>query len=77
MPFDPQLLLKKLKKAEFSPESAFVSKAYKEFWAYCSFLEIEFTREHSAVVLESYNDLLRSINFSESIDAIPPMMFEV
>ena len=76
MSFDPQLILRKLK-AEFSPESAFVSKAYKELCAYCSFLDTEFAREHTAVDFESCDDLFRSINISESIEAIPPMMFEV
>ena len=77
MSFNPQLIIRKLKRAEFSPESAFVSRAYKELCAYCSFLDTEFAREHTAVEFESYLDLLRSINISASIEAIPSMMFEV
>ena len=77
MSFDPQLILRKLKKAEFSPESAFGSKAFKELCAYCSFLHKEFARERIAADFESYDDLLRSINISESIEATPPMMYEV
>ena len=75
--FDPQLIYKKLKRAEFSPQSKFVSRAYKELSGYCAFLETEFSRQRATMEFDSYEDLLRSINIAESLDSIPPVMFEV
>ena len=75
--FDPQLIYKKCKRVGFSPESKFVSRAYKELSGYCAFLETEFSRQHSAMDFDSYDELLRSINVAESLESIPPVMFEV
>ena len=74
--FDPQLIYKKCKRSEFSPKSKFVSRAYKELAGYCTFLETEFSRQHSAMDFDSYDDLLRSITITESLESIPPVMFE-
>ena len=75
--FDPQLIYRRCKKSSFEPKSKFVSRAYKELAGYCTFLETEFARQHSAMDFDSYDDLLRSINVAESLESIPPVMFEV
>ena len=75
--FDPQIIYKKLKRNRFSPKSKFVSRAYKELTGYCTLLETEFSRQHSAMDFDSYDDLLRSINVAESLESISPVMFEV
>ena len=75
--FDPQLIYRKCKRAEFSPKSKFVSRAYKELAGYCTFLEAERPRQHSTMEFDSYEDLLRSIDIAESLESIPPVMFEV
>ena len=75
--FDPQLIYKKCKRSEFSPKSKFVSRAYEEVSGYCTFLETEVSRQHSAMDFDSYEDLPQSINIAESLESIPPVMFEV
>ena len=42
-----------------------------------AFLECEFAQEHMSVDFEPHEDLLRSINTADSMDEIPPMMFEI
>ena len=75
--FDPQLIYKKLRRAEFSPQSKFVSRARKELSGYCAFLETEFSCQRATLEFDSYEDLLRSINIAESLESIPPVMSEV
>ena len=75
--FDPQLIYKKCRRSKFSPKSNFVSRARKELLGYCTLLETELARQHSAMDFDSYDDLLRSINIAESLESIPPVMFEV